>query len=208
MNDQLGCCVIAAGGHFVGIETSNADDQFIYSDDQILKDYSAISGYVQGDPSTDNGCDEQTAFQYWQTTGFADGTKLDKYLGLNAENQTQIMQAMDLFENLFFGVELPDAWISPFPNASGFVWDVGTPDPNNGHAFLGVGYNAQGVQIDTWGLIGTLTWAGVAALCSPGSGGQLYVLLTPDQIPQATEKAPDGLNWAQLTADFAALDPV
>jgi hypothetical protein len=207
LNDQLGDCVIAAGAHLVGLETSNAGDAFVYSDAQVLADYEAIGGYNPNDPSTDQGCDEQTAFQYWQRTGFADGTLLDKYLGLDATNPTQIQQAMYLFENLFFGVELPDAWVTPFPSSSGFVWDTGTPNPNNGHAFLGVGYNTQGVQIDSWGLKGTVTWAAITTLCGPSGGGQLYALLTPDQIPKATQRAPNGLDWATLQSDFDALDP-
>jgi hypothetical protein len=207
MNDTLGDCVIAALAHIVGLLTGNAGNLFTYTQAMIIAAYSAIGGYVPGDPSTDNGCDELTALQYVQSNGFADGTKLSGFLALDATNQQEVMQALFLFENLFFGVELPDAWINPFPSAAGFTWDVGSPDTSNGHAFCGVGYNAAGVQIDTWGLIGTVTWAAVQALCAGTDGGQLYVLLSPDIINKASGKGLAGFDFVTLQMDMAALSP-
>lgn len=206
-NDQLGDCVIAAGYHVVGQETGNAGDVFIASDDEVIADYGAIGGYVPGDDSTDQGCDEETALNYWTQHGFANGTKLTGFLAIDPTNQLEVQQALWLFENLFFGVELPDAWVNPFPSADGFTWNAGAPDPQNGHAFMGVGYNDQGVQIDTWGLIGTVTWDAVKALCADPDGGQLFVLLTPDQIAKAAAKAPNGFDWSTLKGDFNSLRP-
>lgn len=206
LNDQLGDCVIAGGYHIVGTETGNATGSpFIATTKQITADYSAIGGYVPGNPSTDNGCDEQTAMNYWQSHGFADGTKLTGWLSVDATNKTEVMQAMFLFENLLFGIELPDAWVNPMPSASGFVWANGQPDPNNGHCVIGVGYDSQGVQIDSWGMIGTITWAAVSHLCSAAGGGELYVLLTPDQIAKGKQIAPNNVSWSNLIADFDAL---
>jgi hypothetical protein len=205
LNDQLGDCTIAGAYHVVGTETGNAGAIFIPSNDQIIADYSACGGYVPGDASTDNGCDEETVLNYYQMTGFANGTKLAGRLALDATNATEVMQALYLFENLYFGLELPDSYINPFPSTAGFVWDTGNPDPDNGHCIIGVGYNSIGVQIDTWGLIGTLTWGAVANLCVNAAGGQLFVMLTPDQLVKSQMKSPLGLDWATLTADFKAL---
>ena len=109
-------------------------------------------------------------------------------------------------ENVYFGVELPDEWISPMPSSSGFVWDLaGAPDQNNGHCFVGVGYTAQGVQIDTWGMIGTITWAAIAKYATTAGEGELYTVLGPDGIAKATKKAPNGFDWSQLVADFDSM---
>ena len=75
LNDKLGDCVIAAGYHIVGVETGNANDLFNATNQQVTSDYSAIGGYVPGNSSTDNGCDEVTALNYWTEKGFADKTK-------------------------------------------------------------------------------------------------------------------------------------
>ena len=205
-NDQLGDCVIAGGYHVVGTETGNAGDIFIPTPTQITGDYSAIGGYVPGDPNTDNGCDEPTALNYWKTKGFANGTKALGWIAVDPTNQTECMQALYYFENLFLGLELPDAWINPFPSGNGFTWDVaGSPDPNNGHCIIGAGYSSNGLIIDTWGLLGTLTWKALAKYCASSVGGELYVILTPDQLAKSQTIAPNGIAWSNLIADFDAL---
>ena len=205
-NDTLGDCVIAGGYHITAVETGNAGKLFQATSAQIIKDYSAIGGYVPGDESTDNGCDEVTAMNYWQSHGFANGTKILGWLAVDASNLNEVKQAMYLFENLMFGIELPDSWISPFPSANGFTWGAaGAPDPNNGHCVVGVGYNGSGVQLDTWGMIGTMTWAAIQQYCAQADGGQLFVMITPDQLTAGQTKAPNGVAWTDLIADFDAL---
>jgi hypothetical protein len=205
-NDTLGCCVIAGGYHVLGVETGNAGDLFTATDSQIVADYSAIGGYVPGDPSTDQGCDEPTALNYWTSHGFADGSKLLGWLSVDATNQTELMQALYLFENLYFGLELPDAWVNPMPSAAGFVWDVaGAADPNNGHCVIGCGYNTTGVQIDTWGMIGTLTWKAIAEYAVTANGGAVYVLCSPDQLAKGQSVAPNGVAWTDLLSDFDSM---
>ena len=77
---------------------------------------------------------------------------------VDATNIEECQTALWLFENLYFGLELPDAWINPMPSASGFVWDAaGAPDPDNGQCVVGVGYTAAGITIDTWGMTGLMT---------------------------------------------------
>ena len=204
-NDTLGDCVIAGGYHVTGVETGNAGDLFHATQQQIITDYGKIGGYVPGDPATDQGCDEPTALNYWTQHGFANGTKLLGWMTVDATNKQELMQAMYLFENLYFGIELPDVWVNPFPSGNGFVWDVGTPDPNNGHCVIGYGYNSQGVLIDSWGLDGVLTWAAIAALCTSTAGGAVYVLCSPDQVAKGASKAPNGVAWADLLSDFDAM---
>jgi len=206
-NDQLGDCVIAGGYHILAVETGNATGTpFHATPAQILADYSAIGGYVPGDPSTDNGCNLSTAIDYWTKKGFANGTKLLGAISLNARSQNDVKAACYLFENLKFGIALPDAWIAPFPSGNGFVWDVAGPaNPNNGHDVIAYGYDARGVLIDSWGMKGLITWAAVAAYAGPSAGGELYSVLTADQVAKGQTKAPNGVAWADLVAAFDAM---
>jgi hypothetical protein len=206
-NDVLGCCVVAAGDHLEGVATGNATGTpWLASDAQVVHDYSAIGGYVPGQPSTDQGCNEEDAFAYWGAHGFANGTKLAGYIAIDATNKAQCEAALWLFESAFFGVGLPDAWVDPFPSGPGFVWDVaGQADDNNGHAFLGVGYGTRGMTISTWGMLGTITWAAIARYAQAQAGGQLFALLTPDMLAKGQTKAPNGFAWADLIADFDAM---
>jgi hypothetical protein len=215
--DTLGDCVIAGMAHVVGVMTGNAGEPpYVYNSDQIVGLYHAICGYVPGDPSTDNGCDMQTAMNYWFHNGALppyttspDGQSshhIDGWLAVNGADSQEYRAALWLFENLYFGMELPDAWINPAPSESGFVRDAaGDPDPDNRHCVAGVGYNSQGVVIDSWGMTGLLTDAAIAKYATQAGNGELYTVVSTDTINKATQKAPNGFNWSQLIADFDSM---
>jgi len=207
-NDTLGDCVIAGIGHVVGVLTGNAGTKpVLYTNKQIITLYSAIGGYVPGDPSTDQGCDEQTALNYWENNGAPAGShKIAGWLSVNAADPSEYRTALWLFENLYFGLELPDAWVNPMPSRPGFVWDAaGPPDMNNGHCVAGAGYNAKGVTICTWGMMGLMTDAAIGKYCVPAAHGELYTVISMDAINKATNKAPVGFDWSQLVADFDSM---
>jgi hypothetical protein len=210
LNDRLGDCVIAGGYHCVGTWTGNANGSpFMVSDAQLVADYGSIGGYNPSDPSTDQGCDEPTAFDWWTSHGFADGSNLVGWLAVDATNQTEVKTALDLFENLVYAIELPEAWISPFPSGPGFTWDVaGEPVPENGHCVIAPGYDASGAVIATWALLGHITWAAMAKYCVPSAGGGLYVIVSPDMIAKGQDKAPNGVSWNDLLSDFQQMGGV
>jgi len=207
-NDTLGDCVIAGIAHVVGTLTGNASpgNPYLYADSDIIALYSAIGGYVPGDESTDNGCDETTALAYWQNNGAPVGFhQIAGYLAVDPANPEEYRAALWLFENLYFGLELPDEWVNPFPSESGFVWDAaGDPDPNNGHCIIGAGYDAVAgtVTVNSWGMLGTLTDAAIAKYAAQSANGQLFTVISQDAIASATEAAPNGFDWTQLVADF------
>ncbi|HXL66266.1 MAG TPA: hypothetical protein VN938_14545 [Xanthobacteraceae bacterium] len=207
LNDKLGDCVIAGIGHVVGVLTAGAGNQFVYSDDQILQLYEAIGGYVPNHPNTDDGCDEQTALNYWQHHGAPSGThKIAGWVAVNGADPNEYRTALWLFENLYFGLELPDKWVSPMPTRPGFTWDVaGPPNPDNGHCVVGAGYSNKGVKICTWGMLGTLTDEAVEKYATTAGSGELYTVISQDAINKATQKAPAGFDWSQLIADFDSM---
>jgi len=209
LNDQLGDCVIAGGYHIVGTETANAGNPFLATKDQIIADYSAIGGYVVGDSNTDNGCNLTTALDYWTKNGFANGTKLTAWARVNSSNVREMQLAIYLFENLYLGMGLPDAWVHPMPSGNKFVWDVaGESNPDQGHCIMSNGYSKIGLDVDTWALEGTLTYGASDKYARPGGGGEMYVLLTPDQINRTNQRAPNGFDFATLEKDFKALTGV
>jgi hypothetical protein len=207
-NDELGDCTAVGAGHAIDIWRGAAGNQArLPTRADVIKFYSQTTGYVPGDPSTDQGGDEITVLNSWRHKGFfEDGTgKIAAWVTVDGSDEIQVKQAIWLGETVYFGVELPDAWIDPEPESNGFFWGVaGPPNPNNGHAFVAVGYNSAGVQIDTWGLIGTVTWAAVK-FYTRGPGGQLYVMFSHDAIERANGKAPNGFDFATLLSDSASL---
>ena len=215
LNDTEGDCVIAELCHATGVLTGNSGRTiFIPTSAQVNALYSAIGGYdpsqtqPDGTNPTDNGCDIQTALNYQGINGLLpDGShKIQGYLAINPNDITEIQLAAFLFENLDFGIELPDPWITPFPSNSNFIWDVAGPsDPSNGHSFLGYAYNKLGVSISTWALEGLITYAAIAYYCSVANQGELYTVISQDSLVRATSRAPNGFDWTQLLADFQAI---
>jgi hypothetical protein len=211
LNDTLGDCVIAAVGHVEGVMTGAANPpDLVYTNAQITALYSGACGYVPGDPATDQGCDIQTVLTFWEQQGAPIGSahKPVGYMSVDPANWVECQTAIWLFLNLVYGVDLPDAWVNPVPSSSGFIWDVaGPPDPNNGHCFPALGYNATQALISTWAMTGWITQAATAEYAAPNVHGELYTVLSQDTISQASQLCPAGINWAQLQADFAALVP-
>jgi hypothetical protein len=54
-------------------------------------------------------------------------------------------------------------------------------------------------------MTGHLTWNALKKYCIAKNGGELYVLLTPDQIAKGQSKAPNGIDWSELIGDFNSL---
>jgi len=202
-NDELGCCVASWLAHFVGVATGNADGSpIVFTDPQIVQLYSALSGYVPGRPDTDVGCNEVDALNYMHQHGFL-GHQIAGYLSVNPLDTNEVKAAVYLFENLMFGIEIPDEWAQV--TGSGFVWDAGTPNSENGHCVGSPSYGDEGLGISTWGMLGTMTWRALARDVIAQSGGELYTLITHDMISRATARAPNGLDWGSLIADFNSM---
>lgn len=209
-NDTVGDCVEACMLHIQNVFEANS----LFAPAPIAESvgislYSDITGYIPGVPSTDQGTNEQDALNYWQQKGLGIPytNPIAGWMAVDATSINEVRMAIWLFENIMFGVELPDEWITPFPSRSGFTWDVaGSANPNNGHCFPGLGYDQHRIGIDSWGLQGYITNAAIAQYASsPDGSGELYTVLSPDAINRAKQKAPNGFDWTQLEADFQAM---
>lgn len=203
-NDTVGDCVIAWLLHQLAVWTGNAGGvAFNATRTQAIAMYSAITGYNPSDPSTDQGTDPAVAMNWIIANGYPNG---DKPLGWVRVTPALLRQAIWLFEGNGFGIGLPDAYVQNMPSSNGFVWDAaGVSNPNNGHMFLGAGYDASRILIDTWGLLGWFTDAAVAAYATAVSGGEIDILLSADMIAAAAAKAPSGFDWQALVADFDSM---
>ena len=62
--------------------------------------------------------------------------------------------------------------------------------------------NAQGLIVDSWGYLGTITWKAIAQFCASAAGGNLFAILTPEIVNQASQKSPSGFDYTALLADL------
>jgi hypothetical protein len=208
-NENAGDCVQAEDAHYIAVITGNANGLYAYTKEQTLADYSAITGFNPADPNTDQGTDPIANMNYRVQKGYADGSKDLGYLRVDTTNKTEVQFALWAFGNLKIWLALPDSYINPFPS-NGAVWGVGTPDFSNGHC-IGtcsanspriVGVNCDGVQVVTWGLILTMTWSALAALCTPAQGGGCATRVNKDWLISGISKTPSGFAWDDLIQDF------
>lgn len=213
MNDRLRCCVLAACAHTLGVVTGNAGTgEVILSDADIEKFYGRF-GYIPGVPSTDTGLNEGVVLNDWAHNGIPcagqNGLqhKIVGSLRIDGSDIDLVRTAIWLFENVIFGVELPNDWLRTLP-APGFVWGIaGSTNPSNGHAFMGFGYNSidRTIDIDSWGVVGKITDGATMSYAVPAVFGEVHTVLTPDIIVRAKQRAPNGFDFSQLLADFEAM---
>jgi hypothetical protein len=202
LNDTLGTCVIAAMGHMVQQWTFYASgaSQVVQNTD-ILKAYRDLSGYVPGDPSTDNGVVMLDALKYWRTVGLA-GHRIAAYAAVNLTDVTELLQAIQLFGNCFAGLSLPvtaqgeGAWtVSP----GGIFTLNGAPGSWGGHC---VPYMAASPVSRT-----CIAWGDRLKL-SPNFSldyvDELYAVVSQEWIDRQGV-SPSGLDLKTLLADVAAI---
>src|SRR5574337_308122 len=209
-NDQTGDCTAAGLMHIEDIfRAESASGLPATTRDEAIWFYSATTGYVPGDSSTDQGGDEAAVLAFARDKGlFADGSgRIAGFVAVDGSNPSEWKTALWLFGNLYFGVALPDEWVNPFPKGDNFTWDAAGPaNPNQGHCFVAGGYNrANAAIIDTWGMMGAITDAAIAKYAAPAAQGELWTILSPDWINRASQRAPNGIDFGSLLADLHAI---
>ncbi|HEY1645216.1 MAG TPA: hypothetical protein VGF75_02410 [Candidatus Saccharimonadales bacterium] len=121
LNTTYGDCAIAGPGHQVQYWTSKAGKQYIIPDSDILLAYSAVGGYVPGNPSTDQGCVLVDVMDFWQTKGIG-GHQIGGWASLTPPPTMAVHTSFwhqffgDIFSKNKIG-DSNDAWITDMKNA-------------------------------------------------------------------------------------------
>ena len=91
-----------------------------------VSDYSAVTGYVLGDDSTDQGTEVREALKYRRSTGVIDANgvrhKIGAYVSINPTDWHELMQAVYIFSAVGIGFEFPDSAWQQFDDH--LPWDV------------------------------------------------------------------------------------
>jgi hypothetical protein len=197
LNDQLGDCVFAGKMHQLGIWSANDEAPTVLAtDDEVRSQYFKVCG------PGDNGCNITDVLDYFQHNGLvANGQahKIDGYVGVDSTNALEVKVASFLFGSLTIGMNLPGEWAD---NAEpGFTWGRTNSRSVGGHDICTAGYDAKGVKVCTWGMVGTITWD---AFGDTSIIDELYAELSPDWYGD-DRLAPCGINADVLRGDLAML---
>lgn len=214
-NRDNGDCTIAGVWHLLGVFFGSVGLPIPSG----LTTAAALALYYRLTGGQDTGLDEVGVLEYWMANAVVPGTSpISAHADVDASDWDHVADAAFAFENLYSGMELPEAWVTtdiPREGAAN-VWDVaGDPNPDNGHCVPAFGYGAgsalglsgvtaEGILANTWGIEVLITRAAVAAYMttSGSSQGELHTVLTPDIVARASQRAPNSYNYAQLLADI------
>jgi hypothetical protein len=200
LNDQYGCCVIAAVAHMLVCWSANAGRVVVPSDDDVYKLFKLMS------PNLD-GCVVQDVLDWLRQNTWC-GMRLGNYAALDPASLPQLRDTVSLFVGgLVLGIEMPDAWVAGYEDLSKVPWTVpeGQPltgryasNPNNGHCVFVPHYELDAFWPVTWGEEKSLFLAALPYVT------EAYVCESPAMLnPSGT--TPSGLAQAALDADMAVL---
>jgi hypothetical protein len=203
LNDQLGDCTAAACAHLIRGWNARAQRYVQPGDAETLAFYSASTGYVPGEPNTDQGGVMADVARFWLLHGFPtpDPTELfDRPEGVATVSplyRAEVKSAIWEW-GILAGIELP----ASAQNET--VWTQTTDDPGTwgGHCVPLLGYTAQGPICISWGAPLQMTWPFWERYAS-----EALVLLSRDLLT-ATGRVADGEGWEKLAQDMAALPPL
>jgi hypothetical protein len=202
LNDQLGDCVIAGAAHVIQQWDYYSRKSFLLpTDQQVLKAYEDVGGYVPGDPNSDNGCNMLDALKYWRKTGIA-AHKIGAFVEVDPKNLYEVAVAVWLFGNLYTGVALPisaqgqSAWVVP---EGGTKSEQGQPGGWGGHCVPIMAVSPKTLTCITWGMRLKMSHNFFADYCE-----EAYAVLSEDWINRLGI-APSGFDFDTLKADLAQL---
>lgn len=165
LNNKLGCCTMADQAHSVtSLQFYGQAKTIVVPDSEVLKGYSAVSGYDPKTGRNDNGATLQDAYGYARKTGFVVGGvayKVEAFAQLDAIDSRGVVDwdlikvCMDAFGGASIGMVFPDYAMDDFD--AGRVWDY-TPRKryreSGGHdvRLVGFGGSGAGAYVDcaTW----------------------------------------------------------
>lgn len=154
-NDNAGDCVEASAAHQTMLWNLLAGRHVGFTDQEVLDDYTAATGYNPDDPNTDQGTEIRAYLDYRRGTGIlaTDGKrhKIDAYVQINPKDWDELIRCIFTFGIVEMGFEFPDTAADQFD--AGEDWDV-VPGARieGGHDVCCVG------SPDTFNRVTCITW--------------------------------------------------
>lgn len=155
-NDQVGDCVVAGAAHETMVWNKVVGHPVTFTDDDVINDYSAVTGYVRGNPATDRGTDVSQMMDYRRTVGVraADGSRHRIELAVRAPigDWTTFTSCVYTFGAVGVGFRVTDDCIREF--RAGKAWtDTGNRWYEGGHYGVAVGSLGSSYEISliSWG---------------------------------------------------------
>lgn len=204
-NDDWGDCVPASRCHINMLDTSvGAPATATYTTKTTLAIYSAVTGFNENDPNTDQGTDMRAMCKYQQKTGLTDAKgvnhKIGAYVSITPGDTLQMLQAIYVFGAFAFGFQVPQSAMDQFNAGAGIWTDVGDKNIIGGHEVSGVGtMNSHGkITLVTWGVRWEMTFGFITTYCD-----EAWVFVSPEILSKTGKFR--GFDLTALSADILSL---
>ena len=204
-NDKLGDCAFAAHAALVSTWTKAAQAPIILSDDDVIANYAAVTGY---DPKTgehDDGTILLDQLNYWRKNGLQQPGQTRDYLtafgSISPKDVSTIKRAICYLGGVLAGVQVPKGFMAL---GLGETWDITKLsgedlDPIGGHAIALTGYNPSGAFFNTWGQRTFMPWRTLAAI-----GDESYGLLSRQNWLDIKGVSPKSEDFDELVSELQA----
>lgn len=204
-NDRMGNCEVVTTANLVQLWTSMLDAEVLIPEADVVRAYSAITGYNPQTGRPDPGIRTLDMLNYWRKRGVG-GRGMLAFVRLDHTNREQVRTAAALFGGVFTAFQLPLTAQDQFDRRQ--VWRSSTTTRRGrrgswgGHAVALAGYDATGATCITWGRPQRMTWGFVDAYLS-----EAWAVISPDQVG-AAGRTPLGFDMDKLRADLSAITSV
>lgn len=152
-NDKYGDCVFAGAAHETSMWNAMGGHPVSFSDQSVLSDYSAVTGFDPATPESDRGTNMDAAAKYRRNVGIVDDAgvrhKVDVYMAITAGDVREHLIAMYLFGAVGIGINFPRSAMAQF-NA-GKTWGVVKNSPLDGGHYVPLVARDRGFVCVTWG---------------------------------------------------------
>lgn len=210
-NDSLGDCVPAGMFHSDQVWRGWQGSQtYVPTNENAVSLYSDVAGYVPGVPSTDQGTDCPTAFNWWLSNPLqGSGTKLAAWFSVNPNDRATQKLALWLGGTLGIGFNVPYTAEQQFNR--GVLWDTtrGRPNYVGGHYVSAIGmdcnWNSPNGTIEvpyklaTWGAL-----QGMSQAFWNQNVQEVYALFGEPWV-DGDGVASNNIDWATLNTDIMGM---
>jgi hypothetical protein len=203
LNDSLGCCTCSAVYHAIQVWSFGASGQILTNPDaDVLQIYESFCAYDPKDPNTDQGGDEQTVLTDWMIQGVPGvygPDKLAAWIEVDVRNADDIKRTINSCGVCYIGFDVASN-VMPDNADPPAIWQY---DPKatslGGHAVILAGYDAQYVNLISWGQKYQMTWEFFQKQTE-----EAYGLVDPNWV-NTTGKTPLGMSVADLESLMSSM---
>lgn len=215
-NSKVGNCVFAGAANETSLWMHEGGmDDVTFTTEDVIAEYSQLTGYNPADPKTDQGTDLAAAARYRQHVGIKDSRgrrqRIDAYAMLELGDFDKLRTAMWLLGGIGLGFKFPSYAMAQFQNGEPWSvqkwsfkrvkgWLLGD-EIAGGHYVPAIGIAKSGnVMTISWGRVQEMTPAFFLKYAD-----ELIAYFDVDRLHRVRRKSPEGFNERQLRRDLAKL---